>query len=155
MLQAVFPDANFAITHRDPVSVIQSAVTMLGYGQRINRKQVDLVGLMSYWTDRIVHLLQACVRDRAILPTEQSIDVLFHEFMADDLAMVEKIYAKANLEMTTQARNELQAFINEHPRGKDGRVIYNLRDDFGVEPAQLRARFDFYFEQFPVKSEVR
>jgi hypothetical protein len=153
-LQKVFPDATIAITHRDPVSVIQSAATMLAYGQRINRKQVDLEGLMSYWTDRVVHLLRACVRDRGNLPAERSIDVLFHEFMADDLGMVEKIYAKAGLDMTALARDELQAFVDEHPRGKDGRVIYNLRNDFGVEPEQLRAHFDFYVTRFPVKVEV-
>ena len=154
VLQQVFPDATIAITHRDPVSVIQSAATMLAYGQRINRKEVDLEGLMSYWTDRVAHLLRACVRDRENLPAERSIDVLFHEFMADDLAMVEKIYAKAELDMTTHARDQLQSYVDEHPRGKDGRIIYNLQDDFDVEPAQLRAHFDFYTARFPVEVEV-
>lgn len=155
VLRSVFPDATVAVTHRDPVSVIQSAITMLGYGQRINRRRVDLDGLVTYWTDRVLHLLHACVNDRAVWPSEQSIDVLFHKFMADDLGMVEKIYARANLAMTTSARSELQRFIDEHPRGKDGRVIYNLRDDFGVDPAQLRSRFAFYFDRFPVNVEVQ
>lgn len=154
VLQKVFPDATIAITHRDPVSVIQSAATMLAYGQRINRKQVDLEGLMSYWTDRVIHLLRACVRDHGSLSAERSIDVLFHEFMADDVGMVGKIYAKADLEMTALAHSELQTFVDEHKRGKNGRVIYNLRDDFGVEPEQLRALFDFYVTRFPVKVEV-
>ena len=154
VLQKAFPDATIAITHRDPVSVIQSAATMLAYGQRINRKQVDLEGLMSYWTDRVIHLLRACVRDHGSLSAERSIDVLFHELMADDVGMVGKIYAKADLEMTALARSELQTFVDEHKRGKDGRVIYNLREDFGVEPEQLRALFDFYVTRFPVKVEV-
>ena len=154
VLRQVFPDATVAITHRDPVSVIQSAATMLGYGQRINRKQVDLSGLIRYWSDRVFELLQACVNDRSSWPAERSIDVLFHEFMADDLGMVEKIYARANLEMTAAARTELQHFIDQHPRGRDGRVVYNLRGDFAVEPAQLRERFAFYFDRFPVNVEV-
>jgi hypothetical protein len=155
VLRSVFPDATVAITHRDPVSVIQSAITMLAYGQRINRKQVDLDGLATYWTDRVLHLLQACVNDRAVWPSAQSIDVLFHGFMADDLGTVEKIYAKAHLVMSASARGELQRFLDQHPRGKDGRVVYNLRDDFGVDPAQLRARFAFYFERFPVAVEAQ
>ena len=154
VLHRVFPDATVAVTHRDPVSVIQSAITMLGYGQRINRRRVDLTGLVTYWSDRVLHLLQVCVDDRAVWPAGQSTDVLFHEFMADDLATVEQIYAIANLEMTASARSELQQFIDEHPRGKDGRVVYNLREDFGVDAAQLRARFSFYFDRFPVKVEV-
>ena len=154
MLKRVFPDATVAITHRDPVSVIQSAVTMLAYGQRINRNKVDLDGLINYWTDRVEHLLQACVRDRATLPAGQSIDVPFHDFMADDLGMVEKIYDRADHAMTARVRQQLQTYLDAHPRGKEGRVIYNLRDDFGVEPDQLRARFAFYFERFPVQVEV-
>lgn len=154
VLRSVFPDATVAITHRDPVSVIQSAITMLGYGQRINRKRVDLDGLADYWTDRVLHLLRACVNDRNVWPADQSIDVLFHEFMADDLRMVEKIYARAGLEMTATARGELQRFLAAHPRGKEGRVIYNLRGDFGLDPVQLRARFAFYFDRFPVQVEV-
>jgi Sulfotransferase family len=155
VLRRIFPDATVAITHRDPVSVIQSAATMLGYGQRINRKQVDLNGLINYWTDRVLHLLHACVNDRGTWPAECSIDVLFHEFMADDLGMVEKIYEKANLEMTASARSQLQVFLDEHPRGKEGRVVYNLQADFGVEPTQLRERFAFYSDCFPVKVEVQ
>ena len=155
VLHKVFPDATIAVTHRDPVSVIQSAATMLAYGQRISRKRVDLQGLIRYWSDRVVHLLQACVSERDQLPAGQSIDVPFHEFMADDLAMVEKIYARANLAMTPAARRELQSYIDDHPRGKHGSVVYNLREDFGVEPADLRARFDFYFERFPVQVEVK
>ena len=155
VLRRVFPDATVAVTHRDPVSVIQSAVTMLAYGQRVNRKRVDPAGLISYWTDRVLHLLQASVRDRDVIPAAQSIDVLFHEFMADDLAMVEQIYGRAQLPLTAQAREQLRQFLADHPRGRDGRVVYNLRGDFGVEPAGLRERFAFYFDRFPVQVEVQ
>jgi len=89
-----------------------------------------------------------------VLSPERSLDVLFHEFMADDLAMVEKIYDRAALTMTATARGELQAFTDAHPRGREGRVIYDLRGDFGVEPAELRARFGFYFDRFPVRVEA-
>ena len=154
VLQTVFPDATVAITHRDPVSVVQSAVTMLGYGQRISRKQVDLQGLIAYWSDRVVHLLRACVADRDALPAAQSIDVLFHEFMADDLAMVGRIYERASLPMTDTAKRELGSYLENHPRGKHGQVTYHLREDFGVEPAVLRQAFDFYFERFDVRIEV-
>jgi hypothetical protein len=154
VLHKVFPNATVAITHRDPVSVIQSAATMLAYGQRTSRKHVDLDGVIGYWSDRVAHLLEACAADRHKIPQAQSIDVPFHEFMANDLAMVEKIYRKAGLEMTEEARAQLGSFLDEHPRGKHGRIVYNLREDFGVEPAQLRERFAFYFDRFPVQVEV-
>jgi hypothetical protein len=153
VLHKVFPDATVAITHRDPVSVIQSAATMIAYGARLSRNYIDLKGIVDYWTERVLHLLEACARDRGKLPEVKSIDVPFHEFMADDLAMVRKIYDKAVLPMTEQAAAELQDFIDNHPRGKHGRVIYDLEQDFGVDPDDLRQRFQFYFDAFPVQAE--
>ncbi|MEM9256434.1 MAG: sulfotransferase [Pseudomonadota bacterium] len=154
VLRRVFPDATIVMTHRDPVSVIQSAVTMLAYGQRISRTRVDTAGLIAYWSDRIAHLLEACVRDADAIPSTQKIDVLFHQFMADDMAVVEEIYTRAGLELTAPTRSELRAYLDHHPRGKHGQVVYDLKGDFGVEPEQLRARFGFYFERYPVRAEV-
>ncbi len=149
VLHRVFPDATIAITHRDPVAVIQSAITMLGYGQRMNRKQVKLAALLDYWSDRIEQLLRACVRDRDSLPEDQTIDVAFNIFMANDIAMVEQIYQRADLAFHEQARAELEAFTRAHPRGKEGRIVYDLEGDFDISPDDLRERFQFYFERFP------
>lgn len=155
VLHSVFPDATVAVTHRDPVAVIQSAITMLAYGQRMSRTGIDLPELADYWIARIDHLLRACVRDRDCLPESQSIDVPFHVFMADDIGMVEKIYSKAGLALTDAARAELQAFMAANPRGKHGQVVYDLKGDFGIDPEVLREQFDFYFKHFPVRPEVK
>lgn len=152
VLHKVFPDATVPITHRDPVAVIQSAATMVAYGQRMSRDRVDVQGVIEYWSDRILHLLQGCARDRDSLPQAQSVDVLFHEFMVDEIATVGRIYTKAGMSMTSTAMNQLRSFSEEHRRGRYGRVVYNLREDFGVDPDELRKRFDFYFRQFPVRS---
>jgi hypothetical protein len=152
-LHQTFPDATIAITHRDPVSVVRSAITMLAYGDRMRRTRVDLRGLAEYWIDRVVRLLRACVRDRDKIPEAQSIDVPFHDFMADDVGMVRRIYGCAELPMTAEARADLERFMQENPRGKHGQVVYDLKGDFGLEPAEVRKRFDFYFERFRVRVE--
>ena len=153
VLQRVFPDATCVITHRDPVAVIQSAVTMIAYGYRMGRKRIDTRAILEYWSDRVEHLLRACVHDRQNLAASQSVDILFHEFMADDMATVARIYATAGVELTATARAQMQAFIDAHPRGKEGKMVYDLKGDFGVDPAALRERFSFYFDQFPVQAE--
>ena len=148
-----FPDATVAFTHRDPVAVIQSAVTMLAYGDRLRRRAIEPEELADYWIDRIERLLRACVRDRELVPAERSIDVLFHRFMDDDLATVETFYDRAGVEMTGAARAELVTYLAANPRGRHGRMVYDLRGDFGVDPVQVRDRFAFYFERFPVEAE--
>lgn len=153
-LKAVMPDATAIMSHRDPVAVIQSIATMIAYGHRILRTSVDPKWVLDYWTDRIEALLKACVRDRHVWGRDQSMDVLFHEFMAGDMATVEKIYELHELDLTPKARQEMADFIKAHPRGKHGRVRYKLKDHFGVEPEEIRERFGFYYDAFPVKIEV-
>lgn len=152
-LMRTFPDATIAFTHRDPVAVLQSAVTMLAYGDRIRRTDVDAPALAGYWADRIERLLTACVRDRELVPAEQSIDVRFTTFMEDDLAVVEQFYARADVELTGRVRRELQAYLDANPRGKHGRVVYDLAGDFGLDPATLRQRYAFYTDRFALTEE--
>jgi hypothetical protein len=153
-LLATFPDATFAITHRDPVSVIQSAATMLAYGDRLRRPAIEPEALAGYWVDRVDRLLRACVRDRDLLPPDRTVDVLFDDFMADDVAMVDRIYAHTAYPMTADTRRALDAFMVDHPRGKHGRIDYDLWNDFGLDPDGVRSRFDYYFDRFPVRAEV-
>ncbi|MFP8881214.1 MAG: sulfotransferase [Myxococcota bacterium] len=152
-LMGAFPDATVAFTHRDPVAVITSAITMLAYGSRLGRTRVDPEGVAEYWIDRIERLLRACVRDRDKVPPDQGIDVLFHEFMADDIAMVERIYDLAGFPVTSGARAALRQYLLDNPRGKHGQILYDLETDFGVDPDTLRERFAFYFDRFAIRPE--
>jgi hypothetical protein len=152
-LFATYPDATVIITHRDPVAVIQSAITMVAYWDRIRRTEADLPGLAAYWIDRIERLLRACVRDRDSVPEGQVIDVLFHEYMADQRRTIERVYAQAGLPLTAAASERIDAYLNANPRGKYGRVVYDLKGDFGVDVAALRRRFQFYYDRFPVQHE--
>ncbi len=152
-LMNTFPDATVAFTHRDPVAVITSAITMLAYGSRLGRTRVDPAGVAEYWIDRIERLLRSCVKDRDLVPQDQGIDVLFHEFMADDLAMVERIYDLAGFPMTGAARSAFEQYLLDNPRGKHGRILYDLEADFGINPDELRGRFAFYFDRFAIRAE--
>jgi len=151
-LVETFPDAVFVVTHRDPVSVTTSMVTMLGYSARLGQDRVDAPAIGSYWADRLERMLGACVRDRDRLPADRSIDVHFDEFMADDLGMVHRIYALAGQPVTEESDAAMQAFMAAHPRGRHGGVLYDL-DDFGIDRARLRRTMAFYVDRFGVTTE--
>jgi Sulfotransferase family len=154
-LLQTFPDATVALTLRDPVAVLQSAITMLAYGDRMRRIRIDADELAAYWVDRVERLLRAAVRDVHLIPPAQRVDVEFDTFMADDLATALRVLGAAGMEVTDQARGELAAYVAGNPRGKAGRVMYDLRADFGLEPDELYERFAFYFEAFPqIQREV-
>ncbi len=151
-LHAVFPGATFVVTHRDPVSVVASMITMLAYTARMSIEHPDPAAYGAYWMPRLERMLQACARDRAGLPADQTIDVHFDEFMADDVAMVQRIYALADQPFTPAAHGAMDAFMADHPRGKFGRIDYDLAD-FGLDARECRERFAFYVERFGVTPE--
>lgn len=152
-MKAVFPDATMVITHRDPVAVIKSLTTMLAYSDRLRRDPVDPPGNARHWIARIERLLRECLAQRQAWPAEQSIDVLFHEYMADQEATMRHIYEMAGLDLTGDAENALLAYLAENPRNRHGKVIYDLEGVFEVDIAALRERFRFYYDAFPVQQE--
>lgn len=152
-LTRAFPDATIAFTHRDPVAVLQSAITMLAYGDRMRRYAIDPGALADYWADRVERLLRACVRDRHLVAPDRSLDIRFGDFMADDLGTVERFYARAGVDLTDEVRSRFAHYVEANPRGKHGRVGYDLRGDFGVDPHELRRRYAFYTERFDLRDE--
>ena len=153
-LLSVFPDATIVVTHRDPVAVVQSTATMMSYSARMSYRHTQPEWYADYWTDRIRRLLETSVRDRHLLPAERTVDVYFHDYMADELGTLQRIYDAAGFEFTPDARAQVEAHQAAHPRGKDGRVVYDLRSDFSRTPEEARGPFGFYFDRFPVRIEV-
>jgi len=155
-LMATFPDASIVVTHRDPVAVVQSTITMVTYGARTAYRSTDPEWYRDYWTDRIGRLLDASMRDRHLLPERRTVDVFFHEYMADEMGTLQRIYDDAGIGLTDTARHEIEAHQAAHPRGKAGRVVYDLRGDFSTTPEEVRSRFGAYLDAFPnVRIEVQ
>ncbi|OBH14293.1 sulfotransferase [Mycobacterium sp. E3247] len=153
-LLATFPDATVAFTHRDPVAVIQSAVTMMAYSDRLRRTSIDPDWLLDYWSDRVHRLLSACVRDRDLVPAERSVDINFHQLNAGEMAVLERLYQCGGVELTPKVRARFQKYLDDNPRGKHGRIRYGLHRHFGITADELRRRFDFYFDKFDVQAET-
>ncbi|MGD1283200.1 sulfotransferase [Mycobacterium seoulense] len=152
-LMATFPDATVAFTHRDPVAVIQSAITMMAYSDRLRRTSIDPEWLLDYWSDRVQRLLGACVRDRELVPAERSIDINFHQLNGNEMPVLEGLYHCGGVELTPKVRALFEKYLAGNPRGKHGRVNYDLHRHFGITADELRGRFDFYFDKFDVRAE--
>jgi hypothetical protein len=151
-LARVFPDATFVVTHRDPVSITASMATMIAYAARMHVERPDPVACGRYWSARVEDLLRACVRDRELLPAAQSIDVRFQDLTADDFAMVERICALAGHPLTATARAAMAAFLDAHPRGRHGTVVYDLAA-LGLTRSERRIALRFYSERFALEDE--
>ena len=147
VLEKVFPDLTVVITHRDPIPVTLSMLAMLCYSARMHRSPVNTGEIVDYWVDRLDRMLQSLVRDRDAVPAERSIDVRFDEFMADDLAVTEKVYALAGEPMTDEASGAMKEYLAGHQRGRLG-TVKTSPEMFGLERVDLEERFAPYVERF-------
>ncbi|HEX5253223.1 MAG TPA: sulfotransferase [Mycobacterium sp.] len=152
-LMATFPDATVAFTHRDPVSVVQSAITMMAYSDRLRRISIDPQWLLDYWSDRVHRLLSACVRDRDLVASERSIDINFHQLNGNEMLVLERLYQCAGVDLPPKVQQRFQRYLGGNPRGKHGRIRYELERHFGTSADELRGRFGFYFDKFDVRPE--
>ena len=152
---ANYPDAYIVQIHRDPLAIIQSVLTMRGLISPGATRSIPISQAhVAYWVDRIERMLRAYMRDMHVVPDEQRLDIGFGDVMANDVGSAQRVLAFAGLPSTPESVADMRDYMASHPRGKDGRVVYDLAGDFNLDATALRERFRFYTDAFPVKLEV-
>lgn len=151
-MMRIFPDAVTVVTHRDPVAVTASMTTMICYALRMSTAPIDPHRVGRYWADRTEDLLSGCLRDRDLAPASQSVDVLFHEFMADEVSTVRRVYEVAGQPFTRETRAGVDAYLADHQRGRHGTVDYHL-SDVGLDPTERRTALARYTARFTIREE--
>jgi hypothetical protein len=147
VLDAVFPRVVVVCTHRDPVPVALSMITMITYAARMHRSPVPVTEIAASWVDRLELMLAALVRDRDVIGAYRSVDVRFDDFMADELGVAERLYELAGETLTAEARAAMAAYLAGHQRGRLGQVATSATT-FGLDERDLAARFGSYVERF-------
>jgi hypothetical protein len=147
-LLAAYPDATVVMIHRDPVALLQSLLTMRGLAVKNGQKKPNIDAHVTYWVDRIERMLRSYLRDRQLVPEGQLVEITFEEIIADDVAAAGRVLEQSGLPFTEESRADLEAYMSAHPRGRNGRVVYDLAGDFGLDAEELRQRFAFYTDQF-------
>jgi Sulfotransferase family len=147
VLDEVFPGVVVAFTHRDPVPVALSMITMITYSERMYRDRVDVPAIAAAWVGRLEKLLDACVRQRDTIPAERSVDIRFDDFMADEIGAAKRLYALAGEPFDDPVRTSVTDYLDGHRRGRLGRVATSA-EMFGLDEGELRSRFAGYSERF-------
>ena len=153
-LNKEFPDAHLIVTHRDPASSTVSNATMNAYALRETHTRPD----PKHGYEVAIHMadgmIGGLVRDIDHIEMASVTHVHFHNYMADVMGTLQSIYEAVDLPFTDQARKELKAYINAHPRGRHGgKLAYNPERDFGVTRDSVRDRYKDYIEKFSIRLE--
>lgn len=148
-----FPDATIVFTHRDPASVFTSLLTLLGYGVRQCYSRTTKQEILAR-TRRMQHgFLRGLVKN-ADRFKDRCVHVYFNELMADYQGAMEHIYKASGLTYDAAAQARIDNQANQFKRGSQGgRVVYDLKGDFGISREQVREEFSYYLDRFPVAIE--
>jgi hypothetical protein len=87
------------------------------------------------------------------LPDSQVVDLYFQDFIEDQVGTVRRAYEHFGLELSDEAANAMQSFLDENPADKHGRHLYSFADT-GMEERELRKLFHDYQTCFDVPSEA-
>ena len=149
---AVFPDARFVMTHRDPAPVLGSLCSLIRTMHELTGRPPEPSALgraeLSVWSEAIRRLLAARTR----IGESRFADVHFHELVADPIAAIARAYERIGLPFTAEAERRIAAHAAARPRGRHGDHRYRL-EDWGLDGAGVHAAFSFYTDRCGVKSE--
>jgi hypothetical protein len=153
-LFATYPDAIVVQTHRDPIRVIPS-VANLEYTMRlVSSDDVDPVRvgrqMIHVWSTLLEQGMEA--RARAPERERQILDLSMREVVGDPIGCVEKIYRTFELELSQEARERMQRYLELHPKNEFGVHHYSL-EAFGLEEEVVSAAFKGYRERFGIEPE--
>lgn len=153
-LLGVYPDARIVQTHRDPLRVVASLVSLICTLRSLATEAIDPHEIATDWTVRLATGLTRTmrVRERGLLPPAQVFDLHFHEFMRDEIAMVRRIYAHFGLQLSAEAESRMRRFLAENRVDKHGRHTYTLALGGLDEPTERR-RYAEYQERYGIPSE--
>jgi hypothetical protein len=153
-LLATYPDARIVFTHRDPVKSLTSYASLTALVREMGSDHVDKFEVAEDWNVRLTAKLQRAIAIRAAkdYPDALFYDMRFADFVADQFAVVRRIYEAFDLPMSDEAAARMKWFIADNPQGKHGIHRYEAHE-YGIDPAVVREQFRPYIERFDLKPE--
>lgn len=153
-LLAVYPDARVVQTHRDPLRVAASLVSLVTYLRGLASAAPDPRRIAADWVPRLAaglgHTIDA--RDRGLLPAGRVFDVRFSEFVGNEVATIERIYDHFGLALAPAAADAMRRHLARNPKDRHGAHRYDLAAA-GLDAAAERERFRRYRERFDLVDE--
>ena len=149
-LKAVYPDAQFVMTHRNPVDVLGSACSLHKAVRPLFSSEVDHKAI----GDNLIATFDIMIeRTNAYLEAHGD-DAIYHlrypDLTRDPIGELKKIYAHFNETWTPEAETAMQRHMAENPKGKHGRHEYSLTD-YGLTDAYVRDHFREYCDRFGIE----
>jgi len=149
-----YPDALFVQTHRDPVRVLVSISSLVAALRRLSSDKVSLPDIVEYYAMALAKGYDNTVayRRSGKLPESQVVDLYFQDFIEDQVGSVRRAYQHFGLDLSDDAANAMQAFLDNNSADKHGKHLYSFADT-AMDEQELRELFHHYQTYFDIPSE--
>lgn len=142
----VYPDARIIMTHRHPAYVVPSLASLISSTRSLysNHEAVERSGheQLRLWARYFERFLE----DRQRLNREdQIVDVLFDDFVVDQMAVVRQIYDRFGWRFDAGSAGRMEAFLRQEAKDKHGKHEYSL-EMIGVQPAEIETHYRRYLD---------
>jgi hypothetical protein len=151
VLAETFPDVCIVWTHRNPLECTASVCSMTEALMKA-REDFDRAELGPVVLDFYATSLERGLAARERLDPGRVVDVVYRDFVDDNLRVAERIYAHFDLPLPAPAQAALRAHAEAHPQGRHGRHEYHL-ERYGLTPEAVRERFKPYTDRFGLPSD--
>ncbi len=146
-LVAVYPDARFLWSHRDPAQVLASVCSLIHYTRSWSSDRDDASVLGREMTDRWWEAVRRAMDFRARVGDDRFADVAFASLQTDPIGVLGESYAQIGLDFGDDSRAAVERWAAGHQPGSHGTHAYTLAD-FGITPEEVRERFAPYIAAF-------
>lgn len=141
-IAAVYPDARFVWTHRDPATCIASTASIshgLGstFSDADHRRSAGVI-----WSRMLTEMIERLGEART-RHGDRFVDVDYRELVADPLATTARLYDDLGTTLGAEAEQRMAAHVAEHRQHRYGRHEYDPAD-FGLDPNELNERLAHY-----------
>lgn len=133
--------------HRDPNEVLPSVASLYTSVLGIHKRRIDRETIGREVYD---HCLRSTTRlddELDKVPSERVINVRYEDFVRDPETTVETIYTKFNMDLSSEFRSRIHAFVNNNPKEKHGSHKYS-GSDYGFISERIDQGFNRYSEKY-------
>jgi hypothetical protein len=154
-LLAEYPDALLVQTHRDPLKVLSSLISLQVTLRKMGSDVIDTVDIAREWARLNAQAYHASIEARrsGLIDPARVVDVHFTDLVAHPLETIDRVYGHLGLELGDAARAAMKAHLSDNPADKHGRHEHRF-EDLGLDLDEERARVSNYQNFFNVPSEV-
>ncbi len=151
-LFAEYPDALIVQTHRAPSEVVASLASLECTLRGAASDAIDPRAQGREAADLIERMLRAGTAARAAHPEREAqfFDLAYADLLSDPIGSVKRLYQRFALELSGEAEARMRRFLGDNASDKHGVHKY-APAVFGLDVAELEARYAFYTQRHDVR----